>query len=1680
MDLPSTSIQAGQGPSAVPQSPQAESNRGKFSIYASTRRKKPGQGVKILDVDTATDKFVASLNKDQVIILSDTPNPTASFDSSDETRKWFTSLDRSATASLTLDSTPQQNVKSFLFEFKEPWPLTFSSAQDVLLYTFGAPAQLVADGRLTRIVPPGLDAEGKMLTCGLDILQTRDIGNIVIGDLFNFVGEGGMVDFLPSGIPNLPVTLAKFGPNYVPQRNAMWFVPSFSLQTTIRLQFQLPDFGKLQAHLGAALEGFTIKNATVICRKKTVLGLTEAGSKAIESGQVLFRIECSVQAGTPGAPRVAMAAGVEYAPSGINLTLLFTSKDPFNGILQWLAWLAGDATLEEFVKTMLKKEENGTMIFTHFTLRRLTVGLDTDDDKEKPRLSSFSLDIEVSAAFGRGNSPNPVVFLLSYHWSSYAGGFGTLAGQLWNDFDSSNDWDLLPWQESWTILQPKTPSPASSIDIASLIPTQKIIKIPDTLPSEIQRAYVELSQDSFAIRGTITAKPVSPKSMPQPYLGELFLDASFNWGQSSSFTLTAGFTAGIEPSNASSDTLPALFTGQLKYDSKGKEWDLKATIDGLYASTLVEFFGSDDQKHVMPLIESIAIGALTAEYKYKDETEESAKSVGSEFTINGNILIASLELGLCFHTNKDGFQFKAKLNPQNKDAAIGDVLTGILGPDDGIELPDFVTNMKLVGIDKDAFSIDVQKAKATKQVNVDSFQFLAGLKISDLSLTFAQLHSIDWRATDPPKRLLRTAIRGFADKEIEIPLVGKLKQPLDELYFLWVQNPPPPNSKDPSKAAGFTRKDLDQINSRLKDKILVRDKVKKGQQKPTDMMVAAGCHFAIITRDSQDARSCLLDYNFMKPKPPAIKNTEVALVPKGKKKTAGEDDGGPISQAPFKKKAGPLSIRNVGLKCKEGRLFIMFDATFEMGPIGFSLIGFSLGAKFKTLDEVPNINVNFNGLSAAFNKPPLTIAGIIRHGNDGGLDYCAGGMIIGYVPYQFGAAGFYGKVTPSDPAKSSFRSIFVFAKLDGPLVTLEFAEITGICGGFGYNSNLRVPTADEIYQFPFVASTDLGGTENALQVLKKLTDPGPAGWFQPLDKVYWGAVGLKVDAFQMLSVDAVLMVQFGTSIKLGLFAVALADIPTAKSPVKYAHVELGISAVADPDYGTLKIEAQLSPRSFIFHPDCHLTGGAALYYWFDAPHADSSKVGSFVFTLGGYHEAYELPPDYPNPPRLAISWSLRGSLSISGEAYFAITPKACMGGGRLHASFSAGPIGAWFDAFADFLINYKPFHFLAQAGLAVGVSFNVDSLFVHTHTTAEIGAQLYLWGPPLAGRVHVDFWITAFDIDFGDSDKEVKAINLLEFYLLVLQASSQPSLPRPQHALGGSFPASQGAGVDREADVFLAESGSQRPKNEGHVFLAQSGLMNPDDKPERTQNQQWLVRGSIFSFVIGCKMAINSVKLDANEDPVLTNGDPANGIDVFSKPMHLTSPMTSTLIIKATQTVKGITKPAVGWQFDKHMKFVPRGLWAKYDPRDDPAFSGNDVADLLNSTDGSMPLMMGVEVKAPKAIESLDPFPVFNIADAELQRIGAKDASPRRGDSKDWEPGKPFGNDEIEKQYKAVYDAWVNPAGKRGTQGQKEFVRTWATALGWNATALSSIASIPERLKGGFTKIYVAPPLLTK
>jgi hypothetical protein len=333
------------------------------------------------------------------------------------------------------------------------------------------------------------------------------------------------------------------------------------------------------------------------------------------------------------------------------------------------------------------------------------------------------------------------------------------------------------------------------------------------------------------------------------------------------------------------------------------------------------------------------------------------------------------------------------------------------------------------------------------------------------------------------------------------------------------------------------------------------------------------------------------------------------------------------------------------------------------------------------------------------------------------------------------------------------------------LITLEFGEISGVRMGFGYNSFVTPPTIDQLTSFPFINDTVTASAgSDPFLIVQTMTQTGPP-WVTPKQDEYWLAAGLSASVFDCLTVTAVAMLEVKAGgFDLAIYGDAVAmmppDAPSRESCLVY--VELAMVVEFNMGEGYFRVEAALAPTSFLLVPQCQLTGGFALVYWFGVcqmtqknmtnglivlqsnPHA-----GDWVFSVGGYHPQYQVPDWYPVPQRLGICFTVGSCLSVVGNCYFAVTPKVVMGGALIHVSLDLGPLQAWLDAQFDCLINFHPLHYVAEFSVSVGVSFNIDILFIHIHISASIGAFLVIQGPEFGGTAQYVTFIILFKDPFN-------------------------------------------------------------------------------------------------------------------------------------------------------------------------------------------------------------------------------------------------------------------------------------------------------------------------------------------
>lgn len=204
---------------------------------------------------------------------------------------------------------------------------------------------------------------------------------------------------------------------------------------------------------------------------------------------------------------------------------------------------------------------------------------------------------------------------------------------------------------------------------------------------------------------------------------------------------------------------------------------------------------------------------------------------------------------------------------------------------------------------------------------------------------------------------------------------------------------------------------------------------------------------------------------------------------------------------------------------------------------------------------------------------------------------------------------------------------------------------------------------------------------------------GPNPWVQLKQDSYWFAFGFTISSFDIINATAVALVSFhdGGPIFSIFGNLTIAMPPESKSEsARLFYVEVLLMAELNFVEDCFKFMAALAPTSYVYVPMARLHGGLALYSFFGRnPHA-----GDWVLSVGGYHRSFAIPSHYPLPSRIGLDFNV-GIISIRGDGYFAITPKAVMAGAMIRCELSIGPVFAWLDAafdgkFQDPAIIFEP------------------------------------------------------------------------------------------------------------------------------------------------------------------------------------------------------------------------------------------------------------------------------------------------------------------------------------------------------------------------------------------------------
>ncbi|MEW2580538.1 DUF6603 domain-containing protein [Streptomyces syringium] len=586
---------------------------------------------------------------------------------------------------------------------------------------------------------------------------------------------------------------------------------------------------------------------------------------------------------------------------------------------------------------------------------------------------------------------------------------------------------------------------------------------------------------------------------------------------------------------------------------------------------------------------------------------------------------------------------------------------------------------------------------------------------------------------------------------------------------------------------------------------------------------------------------------------------------------------------PLGRSVGPVRLERVGLGYGKGYVLLLLDAELNAGGLRLGTRG--LGLEFPVKSGGPVVP-HLDGLSIGYAKSPIRLEGAFVRQEIPGYSLAVGGMAAIETPaFNVTALGAY-----AQPAVGGDPSLFVFGRLAlaSKSVGPPMFRITQLAAGFGYHSDVRTPTVKEVSDFPFVELLGSESTKPPLEMLGKLVlgESGRQPWVRPSKNGVWLAAGLHAVCFEMVDIAAVGIVRFGDDFSVGLYGEASAQFPKAVTK-PFARVVVDLEAEYRSKDDVLEIAASMGTRSFLVDEECKLTGDARLILWF----GKSAHPGDFVCTVGGYHPRFprQAHPHYPDARRIGFSWPVSDRISVTGEAYAALTPGAFMAGGRFHAHGEWGPFSGDFEAHADAMLEWDPFFFDVDFGAMARGTANLWMW----HPSIEVKVSGWLWGPPVGGKAQLDWGPIHVPVSFGHPYPKEK---------------QQESLPP----------------ADFRTRMLPAD-GSKVVQ-----ILPMAGLL-PGQQPSDNTDAVWAIAAQGFTLAARTLVPATAVKANGKD---ITWDSPRSSLSIRpSKITDLTSSLDITVKDHSGQSVPINTEAADSWSVGKAISDrVPAALWGSDSP----------------------------------------------------------------------------------------------------------------------------------------------------
>lgn len=573
----------------------------------------------------------------------------------------------------------------------------------------------------------------------------------------------------------------------------------------------------------------------------------------------------------------------------------------------------------------------------------------------------------------------------------------------------------------------------------------------------------------------------------------------------------------LNPEHGSS-LKPATLFVDAKYATYGS-WLLRGQVSDLSFPLLYSYLHPSVRDSSLDILGSLALKNLDAVYTYNQAGDASS------FLITASLILGDLELDLIYQyastlllptdkpaaqivkdelgatseqpiitpeQGKEQWLFAAALGAKSPGSDLRTVVKS-LAPRAADVLPDFVGGIPVNDVAGGSV-VKLILRGSTDPNNIPYTAVSVAISIGEFNITFVSLS----KTGDPhkPKTILRLTLDQIPMAK-DVPLIKDLPQPFDKILYLWL---------DDETGLGLSIPELYVINEELAYLSIPKIDTKETSKDPSLPVIRPGHHFMIVDKGKVILDHCFSDED-------AQSSPQGTTNPNPDPGAPVVEDSGP-TKGSIDKQLPLLSITAMSLLFKHGVLGVEIDATVALGPISFSLIQFDLGIELSSvkLNNLEGVTpeADLHGLAVSLEAPPVSLAGVFIHDSDPGLESYRGGISLGFEVWKFLAVGEYAIVN-----NGAFKSVFVYAKLNGPLISLAFATVSGARVGLGYNSAVRSPSINELPSFPFLTdSVDSDNGDDPLAIITAMTDPSATGsaWVSPKEQSYWVvAVGAPKD-----------------------------------------------------------------------------------------------------------------------------------------------------------------------------------------------------------------------------------------------------------------------------------------------------------------------------------------------------------------------------------------------------------------------------------------------------------------------------------------------------------------------------------------------------------------------------------------